>query len=102
MTKTDINDVYVIHIRLDHLLHSLVYLPFAFLYLHTFNPALKYNKWLMVFAEFAMASFTEGIQYFLTYRAYNINDLLANYLGVGLGCILAITWYSIIKNKQVL
>ena len=32
-------------------------------------------------------NFTEGVQYFLTYRSYNINDLLSNFLGVLLGSI---------------
>ena len=39
----------------------------------------------MVVAGFLMAFATEGVQYFLTYRAYNINDQPVNFLGVLLG-----------------
>ena len=39
----------------------------------------------MVIAGLLMAFATEGVQYCLIYRAYNINDLLANFLGVLLG-----------------
>ncbi|MBN1227066.1 MAG: hypothetical protein JXA79_08735 [Deltaproteobacteria bacterium] len=30
---------------------------------------------------------TEGIQYLLPYRAYNVNDLLANSIGITLGAV---------------
>ena len=39
----------------------------------------------MVGAGLLAAFATEGVQYFLTYRTYNINDLFSNFLGVLLG-----------------
>jgi VanZ family protein len=37
---------------------------------------------------FLFVSFLEVIQYFLPYRAYNINDMLANWLGILLSYML--------------
>ncbi len=85
MSKTNINDIYVIRIRFDYLLHSVVFIPFAFLYFKAAKPITLNNIWFMAGAGILLATFTEGIQYFLPYRSYNINDLLANYLGVLLG-----------------
>ncbi len=85
MSKTNINDIYVVRIRFDYLLHSVVFIPFAFLYFKAAKPAALNNLWFMAGAGILLATFTEGIQYFLPYRSYNINDLLANYLGGGLG-----------------
>jgi glycopeptide antibiotics resistance protein len=85
MSKTNINDIYVVRIRFDYLLHSVVFIPFAFLYFKAAKPIALNNVWFMAGAGILLATFTEGIQYFLPYRSYNINDLLANYLGGGLG-----------------
>ncbi len=40
----------------------------------------------------------EGVQYFLSYRAFNINDLAAN----GVGVILGLITYTILKKKLVI
>ena len=90
MSKTNINDIYVVRIRFDYLLHSVVFIPFAMLYFKAVKPIALNNIWFIAGAGILLATFTEGIQYFLTYRSYNINDLLANYLGVllGMGALL--------------
>ena len=80
-----LNSIFVVRIRLDYLLHSILFIPWIFLYSVTFRPEKISDKLIMVIAGLLMAFATEGIQYFLTYRAYNINDLLANFLGVLLG-----------------
>jgi len=91
-TGTAINHIFVVNIRLDYLLHCLVYIPMVYLTWidKEINSTLtgKAFGWLVVLLLFAAA--TEGLQYFLPYRAFNINDLLANCLGilVGLGFIL--------------
>lgn len=85
MSSTQMNDVFVVRIRLDYLMHSIVFIPWAFLYLKTFNNVTIGDFFVMSVTGVFMATFTEGIQYFLTYRSFNINDLMANWLGVGLG-----------------
>ena len=44
--------------------------------------------WLLTGLLFASA--TEGLQYFLPYRAFNINDLLANLIGIMAGFALVL------------
>ena len=84
-------DVFVVNIRLDHLLHAILFLPWVFLYLLNFRVAGLFDKLIMVGAGLLMAFATEGVQYFLTYRSYNINDLLANWLGVLIGSFIFLT-----------
>lgn len=87
---TTMNNLFVVHIRLDYLLHAALFIPWAFIYILIFRPSGWSQKLWVVATGLLMAFATEGIQYFLTYRAYNINDLLANFLGVFLGSILLI------------
>lgn len=55
-------------------------------------------SWLLTGLLFA--STTEGLQYFLPYRAFNINDLLANLLGVMLGFAVLILYHFTTKNRN--
>ncbi len=82
-----LNDIHVISIRLDFLLHSIVFIPWVFLYMIAFRPIGINEKLVMIIAGLLTAFATEGVQYFLPYRSYNINDLLSNFLGVFLGSI---------------
>jgi glycopeptide antibiotics resistance protein len=68
----------------------LLFIPWAFLgpYIkHKYSSNKQYHaaavRWLFIGLIFSSAA--EVIQYFLQYRAYNINDLLANSIGVLLG-----------------
>lgn len=78
-----LNDITVISFRGDYFFHALVFLPWMF-----FRQVYKVNitAWLITGVLFACGS--EGLQYLLPYRAWNINDLLANALGVLLGFII--------------
>ena len=89
--SSSLNNTFIIHIRLDYLLHAILFIPWAFLYLLTFRPVKWNGKLMMVAAGLLMAFATEGVQYFLTYRSYNINDLLSNFLGVVLGSLVLFT-----------
>lgn len=55
-------------------------------------------SWLLTGLLFASA--TEGLQYFLPYRAFNINDLLANLLGVMAGFAVLILYHFTTKNRN--
>ncbi len=78
---------FVFGIRLDHLLHASVYLPSAF-FLMDFRFLSRRGRnpnaavWLM---GVAVSVVTESVQYLLPYRGFDINDLIANFLGVTLG-----------------
>jgi glycopeptide antibiotics resistance protein len=41
----------------------------------------------------------EGIQYFISWRAYNINDLLANLVGVVAGCVVFLADFRRKKSR---
>jgi glycopeptide antibiotics resistance protein len=50
------------------------------------NIDIQQIRWgLSTFSRFMAA---EGIQYFISWRAYNINDLPANLVGVVAGCVV--------------
>ena len=87
-SSTPLNHVFVVRIRLDYLLHASLFIPWVFIYVATFRPAGLTEIFIMAGAGLLMAFATEGVQYFLTYRSYNINDLLSNFLGVILGFAL--------------
>jgi len=83
----------VVSIRLDYFLHGLIYVPLVFVTwtdrdIDTFTMPFKALVWIMILLLFAAV--TEWIQYFLPYRAFNINDLMANITGVLIGLILIV------------
>lgn len=78
-----LNNINIITFRGDYFFHVLVFIPWSFFQLALRN---KTITWLLLGLIFASA--TEGLQYLLPYRAWNINDLLANILGVFLGFLL--------------
>lgn len=83
-----INDVFVLQIRLDYLLHALTLIPWSFL-LFQYKQGSK-SIFCIIFSGVIFSIICEGIQYFLPYRAFNINDLAANFLGVVLGSVVLI------------
>ncbi len=78
-----LNHTFVVRIRLDYSLHSILFIPWALLYIIAFKPSNLNAKLIMIASGLLTAFAAEGVQYFLSYRAYNINDLLANWLGGG-------------------
>jgi len=88
-----INHTYIVSIRLDYLLHCTIFLPWIFL-MRKFsgtNFQLSFARplmWISVGLLFAI--FTEVLQFYLPYRAFNINDLLANGLGILFGAVVFI------------
>ena len=90
-SESAINNNYLLSIRLDYLLHFAVFIPWVLL-LRLFS-GVRFREdagevgWL-VLAGILFAAANEGIQYFLPYRAYNINDLVANSVGVLLGALV--------------
>jgi glycopeptide antibiotics resistance protein len=76
-----LNNVYIVEIRLDHLLHGILFLPWFFISVRLRRLPLMYA----VAAGITLAVAAEGVQYFLTYRTYNVNDMISNLIGVMLG-----------------
>jgi VanZ family protein len=86
-----LNNIYVVSLRLDYLLHFAIFIPWVFL---LSKVSLLYVKktplamLLLISGSILFACALEGVQYFLPYRGYNINDLIANGLGVVIGVII--------------
>ncbi|MBR1835180.1 MAG: VanZ family protein [Bacteroidales bacterium] len=74
-------DNYVFGLRLDHLLHGLVYLPCPFFVMDL----LKRRKGMVLGVALLIGLFTEFVQYLLPFRGFDINDMVANCLGNILG-----------------
>jgi glycopeptide antibiotics resistance protein len=90
-TSSSMNNLFVVRIRLDYLLHFIVFLPWVFLLRkiskENFRTAPVKTLGLILLG-LLFATSTELVQYFLAYRAFNINDLIANSLGVLLGAVV--------------
>ncbi len=87
-TGSVLNNTYFITVRLDYIIHFIIYFVWMFL---LWKMTCKDEKTTLahvtgyVALGLIFALFTEGIQYFIPYRAFNINDLIANGLGIVLG-----------------
>lgn len=81
-------DNYILGLRADHLLHASVYLlcPLFLMdfFKKNFNFQFSIFTWL---SAVAVGMLTESVQYLLPYRGFDINDLVANTLGVTLGWV---------------
>ena len=80
-------DNYILGLRADHPLHASVYLPIA-LFLMDLAPRRRW--WLLWLAACAIGLATEWGQYILPFRKFDINDMVANLIGV------SISWLAII------
>ena len=80
--NTALNNTTVIYLRPDYLMHALLFLPLALLWQLSFP---GHRLWLVLIIGLFLAASLEGLQYLLPYRAWNVNDLMSNGVGVALG-----------------
>lgn len=73
---------YVFQMRLDYLLHGLVFVPLVVLWRLGFP---RHPFWVIMVLCVVLAAGLEGVQYLLPYRVWNINDAAGNMTGVVLG-----------------
>lgn len=87
---SSLNNTFIVYIRLDYLFHAVCFIPFAWLSIQSgmFNFRKSTGLFLLLLCGFFLILFSEGIQYFLPWRAFNINDLLANFLGLAIGFLI--------------
>jgi len=83
--KQAMNNVFIFHIRLDHIFHGLLFVPWMFLQ-PVKGGRLKTGYWLAI--GLVVAILVECIQVFIPYRTFNINDIRANMAGMLLGAIV--------------
>lgn len=115
-TSTALNDNYTMSIRWDYLLHALVYLPLPLLLAlgirkgsgeHIVKPgpreleplktgAVQY--WIrIIIYSLLITVLLECLQLVIPYRAFNINDLLAN----GVGAVLGFLLLAVLSNTRL-
>lgn len=109
-TSSELNNITILQLRGDYFLHILLFMPWAFFhnaaakslrlricywplalsFWSAAKPTAKSQQpsWLLLGLFFAAG--TEGLQYFLPWRAFNVNDLLANGLGILVGFALVL------------
>ena len=79
-------DNYIFGLRADHLLHASVYLLCPlFLWDLYGRLGTQGRRWAVWATAVGVGLLTESVQYLLPYRGYDVNDLVANTLGVTLG-----------------
>ncbi len=94
--SSSLNDHYTLHIRWDYLLHALVYIPLPVL----MGLSLKKGSWILIILfGLLFAVMFESLQLVIPYRAFNINDLIANGVGVIIGLIPAVLVLRYFSNS---
>jgi glycopeptide antibiotics resistance protein len=76
----ELNDITILRFRGDYFLHAIMFMPWML-----FRQALKIKLWYWLLFGLLFAACSEGIQYLLPYRAFNVNDLVANVIGIIIG-----------------
>jgi glycopeptide antibiotics resistance protein len=89
--STSLNNTYTLHIRGDYLVHALFYIPLpVFLLLSRWG---RQKGWMPVILLSLMAVvLLESVQMLIPYRAFNINDMIANGVGVVIGLLFFVSF----------
>ena len=82
-TVTAMENITVLDVRGDYLVHFLVFIPWGF-----FGLVLRRRMWTWFLSGLLFATSMELLQYFISWRGFNINDLVGNNIGIILGMIL--------------
>jgi len=91
-----LNDITVISFRGDYFFHAVLFLPWAF-----FGILFSLHRIYWFIAGLLFASASEMVQYALFYRAFNINDMIANMIGIMTGFLLLWIWLTLKKDFPV-
>ena len=93
-------DNYILGLRADHLLHASVYLICPLFLMDIYGrPESHGRRWAVWATAVAIGLLTEGVQYLLPYRGYDINDLIANTLGVTFGWVVLLIVRHRLRRK---
>ncbi len=89
-----LNNNYILSIRLDYLGHAIMFGVLTILgliYVKKKRKSISYS--VIAFSLFTLllvAVSMEGLQYVISWRSFNVNDLVANGVGVGLAYVIFI------------
>lgn len=87
-------DNYILGLRADHLLHASVFIPCTLFLMDVID-----KRWLVWLAAVCIGLLTEGVQWLLPFRGYDVNDLIANAIGVTLGWLIILAVRK--RNRRV-
>lgn len=97
-----LNHTYWLTIRLDHMCHILLFIPWMFYY-----PLLRHARVAHQFSlpgwfitGLAFSAVVELIQYVLPYRSMNAKDLVSNLAGVVIGGFMMVLTKKLIRNSE--
>ena len=88
-------DSYIFGLRIDHLFHASVFFPCALLLTDVVKP-----RWLLWVVCLGIGLLTEGVQWLLPWRGFDINDLVANTGGVTLGWLVLLAVRRAIRRRR--
>ena len=83
-------DNYILGLRADHLIHASVFIPCTLFLMDLFGRK-GWPTWLVAVG---IGLLTESIQWLLPYRGFDINDMVANVIGISLG------WLAILVVRR--
>ena len=96
--KMNLITIKIFGIRLDYLLHVLLFVPWIILINWRWREKSRIELlMIMLVAGLLLAAISEGVQFILPYRSFNIFDLLSNFVGVGIGGVISL---MCIKKKE--
>jgi len=81
---------YTLGLRWDYAIHTIFHIPLPFLLNQSIKNQNKFSKLYVMLIGLTIAMITEIMQYYISYRSFNINDLVANCIGVLLGGTLLV------------
>lgn len=92
-TTRDFKNIAVINLRGDYIIHVLMFGPWV-----VFNTVFRLSTIFWVALGITFAAGTEFVQHFMSYRTFNVNDLIANLAGILIGsCGL---YFTNVKNNK--
>jgi glycopeptide antibiotics resistance protein len=87
-TDSALNNNYLLNIRWDYLLHALIYIPlYPLMLLNKRNRTKSKINPILFTLSIIIAISLEAIQYIIPWRAFNVNDMVGNVVGVGVGMV---------------
>jgi len=86
-SDSSLNNNYFLSIRWDYLVHAMVYLPVPVLMGLAWK---SMPMWQVFVFSLALGAGLELMQYLTPWRAFNLNDLLGNVVGVVLGSFVVL------------
>jgi glycopeptide antibiotics resistance protein len=89
---TGMDETYVSAIRLDHLLHLAGFFPLYPMARIAFPPKNVKHRMLILILILVLAALTESLQLLISYRSFNIIDMLSNVSGVLFGYVFYVAF----------